>query len=318
MLFEFLAQLDLSDIRVRAPSKIILLCGGQMSNKHEDAPLSLRDVFFKIVDSPIPKDSTLFRAEDVNAFYIKSAKYDDLLKFENDLAQICELILLFCESEGSFSELGSFASNEEISSRTLVVIQDEFFNDEKSYIRLGPLQALLNDDDSAVVTYSKNQLGIVGTNVSNANRQALGALLKERIARRLSSIDRHTTLSILREGHAIKALVGFAQELGALQRDEMLLALQHIGIDINDDQLSRYILCAESVTWLRENRTGDRRLIFPNPKLEETATQFLVKKGGDLPTNALRRRAAILDYWQANDPERFYAIAEMKGKKWAA
>lgn len=289
-----------------------------MSENHDDDPLSLRDVFFKIIDSPIPKDSTLFRAEDVNAFYIKNAKYDDLLKFENDLAQICELILLFCESEGSFAELGSFASNSEISSRTLVIIQDEYFNEEKSYIRLGPLQALLNDDDSAVVTFSKKLLGIVGSDVSKTDKAALGALLKERIARRLTSIDRHTKLSIEREGHAIKAVVGFAQEFGAVQRDEMLLGLQHIGIDISDDQLSRYILCAESVTWLRESRAGDRRLIFPNPKLEEAAAQFLMKKDGDLPTSAVRRRAAILDYWQANDPERFHAIAEMKGKKWAA
>lgn len=73
MLFEFLMQMDPKAIWVRAPSKFILLCGGRMSDRHEDDPLSLRDVFYKIIDGAIPPNASLVRAEDVNAFYIKGA-----------------------------------------------------------------------------------------------------------------------------------------------------------------------------------------------------------------------------------------------------
>lgn len=318
MLFEFLEQIKIGEVRVSAPTKYILLCGGQMSDKQEDAPKSLRDVFYKIVDGAIPKDATLLRAEDVNAYVIKSAKYDDFLRFESDLAQVCELVLLFCESEGSFSELGSFCSIEEIRGRTMVVIEDQYFNSANSYIRLGPLQALLNEDDSAVVTFTFASLGSPKRTYDAVERIKLKELLRPRIGKRLASITTHTTLDPMREGHAIKALVGFCQEFGALLPEEILLALQHVGVDISVDQLSRFILCATQLDWIKERRKGDRRLVFSNPALEDIAARFLLQKDGALPTNSNRRRAALLEHWQQNDVERYNAIIETRGSPWAS
>lgn len=318
MLFEFLEQLNLEDVRVRAPTKYIFLCGGQMSDAHADPAKSLRDVFYKIVDGAIPTDASLLRAEDVNAFVIKQSKYDDFLRFESDIAQVCELVLLFCESEGSFSELGTFCSIEEIRSRTMVVIEDKHFNNANSYIRLGPLQALLNEDDSAVVTFTFGGLGSKDNSFASVVPDKLMKLLRPKIDKRLASINTHTSFNGSREGHGIKALVGFCQEFGALQRDELLLALQHIGANIDDDQLSRYLLCASQLEWTKERRKGDRRLVFSNPALDDIAAQFLLAKGGALPTNAGRRRAAILDHWQNADAERHAAILETRGKPWAS
>jgi hypothetical protein len=318
MLFEFLEQLKLDDIRVRAPTKHILLCGGQMSDKHGDPAKSLRDAFFKIVDGAIPADASLLRAEDVNAFVIKSANYDDFLRFESDIAQVCELVLLFSESEGSFSELGSFCSVEEIRKRTMVVIEDRFFNNADSYIRLGPLQALLNEDGSAVVTFTFKGLGSADGRSESVDRDKLKELLRPRIDRRLKSIDTHTRFDSSREGHAIKVLVGFCQEFGAMLPEEILLALQHVGLDITDQQLSRFILCGSQLEWIKERRKGDRRLILANPSLEDIAAQFLLtKKESGLPTSSNRRRAIILEHWQRSDVERFNAIVETRGAPWA-
>lgn len=318
MLFEFLEQLQLDAIRVRAPTKYVLLCGGQMTEQHDDPPKSLRDVFYKILDGAIPRDATLLRAEDVNAYVIKNASYDDFLRFESDLAQVCELVLLFCESEGSFCELGSFCSIEEIRKRTLVVIEEKHFEVD-SYIRLGPLQALLNEDDSAVVTYNLKTLGSADGLVQSINRDELKRLLRPRIDNRLVSIQAHTTLDPSREGHAIKAVVGFCQEFGALLYEEILLALQHVGIDISISQLRRFVLCGSQLNWIKERRIGDRRLIIANSSLEEIAAQFLLhKREGGLPTNANRRRTQLLDYWQNADGERFAVIKQMRGVPWGA
>ena len=318
MLFDFLEQLKLDDVRVRAPTKYVLLCGGPMSKDHGDPALSLRDAFYKIIDGAIPSDASLLVAEQINAFVIKRANYDDFLRFESDIAQVCELVLLFSESEGSFSELGSFCSIEEIRSRTMVVIEDKYFNIADSYIRLGPLEALLNEDDSAVVTFTFKGLGSADGKFEAVDRDKLKALLRPKIDRRLESIDAHTTFDPSREGHAIKALVGFCQEFGALLREEILLSLQHVGIDISDQQLSRFILCGSQLDWIKERRKGDRRLVLANPSLDKIAAQFLLNKVDEgLPTNANRHRAAILEHWKQSDIERFNAIVETRGAPWA-
>lgn len=315
MVIEFLEQMDPTAVWVRAPSRFILVCGGQMSENFDDPPLSLRDVFFKILDGAIPPNATLLRAEDVNAFHIHKASYDDFLRFESDIAQLCEIILLFCESEGSFCELGSFCSIEEIRHRTLVVIEEKHFN-AQSYIRLGPLQSLLNQNDSAVVTFTFSSLGAGSKHFPSVNTDKLKSLLRPKIDKRLESIPSDTTLNTKKEGHIIKAIVGFCQEFGALERAEILLALQHIEINIDDRDLKRFILCASQLDWIKEIRKGDRWLIFSNKALDRDAAQFQLSKSGPLPASRTKRRLSILEGWRRFDEDRYNAILEVRANSW--
>jgi hypothetical protein len=312
MLFEFLEDMELDNIRVRAPTDVVLLCGGRMTNALGDPPISIRDAFYKIPETPIPQGADLIRAEDTSAFFVKSAMYNDYLQFENDLAQICELILLFCESESSFAELGAFASHEEIASKTLVVVQDQYFNDETSYIKLGPLQSLINRNSTSVFTINDGDIGINGKNYSGIKLTTLKERLKSPIEKRLETLKEHTRLNVAREGHIIKMIVGFLQEFGALSRDEILLSLQHVGINIDNDRLSGYLLCAAAVGWAKEARKGDRVFCFANPKAQNDAAQISLS-GVQLPKNVKRRRAVIRDYWDEHDNDRFRSIAEYDG-----
>lgn len=287
-----------------------------MSKEPKDDPTSLRDVFFKIIEGAIPPDASLVRAEDVNAFHIMKANYDNFLRFESDIAQLCEIILLFCESEGSFCELGSFCSIEEIRHRTLVVIEERYFN-AQSYIRLGPLQALLNEDDSAVVTFTFPSLGGSPANLKAVSSDKLKKLIRPKIDKRLASIPARTTLDPQREGHIIKAMVGFCQEFGALERCEIMLALQHIGIEIDHDQLTRFILCATQLDWIKEARKGDRWLVFSNKSLDRDGAQFTLKDG-NLPRSRSKRRLAILEGWRGSDEDRYNAIIEVRSSPWGS
>lgn len=245
---------------------------------------------------------------------IKGANYDDFLRFESDIAQLCEMILLFCESEGSFCELGSFCSIEEIRLRTLVVIEEKHF-DAESYIRLGPLQALLNEDDAAVVTFTFPSLNGSPANLKSVEPDRLKKLIRPKIDKRLASMPSQTTLDVSKEGHIIKAMVGFCQEFGALERAEILLALQHIGIDVGDEQLTRFLLCARQLRWVREARKGDRWLVFSNKSLDRDAAQFTLKEG-ILPTGRSKRRLAILESWRQGDEDRYNAILEVRKMPW--
>lgn len=63
----------------------------------------------------------------------------DLLTFEEFLAEISDAIILFCESPGSYCELGAFAYADKLFSDKLVVVIDEKYRDKKSFIMNGPV-----------------------------------------------------------------------------------------------------------------------------------------------------------------------------------
>jgi hypothetical protein len=97
----FAEDFDAERIHVQSASDIIFLCGGQRSNISDPTPLSLRDAFLKILDYPALRRRDLVQAEDITDDISFFDKYEDILEFETDIAQIVELIILFCESEGS-------------------------------------------------------------------------------------------------------------------------------------------------------------------------------------------------------------------------
>lgn len=315
MIIEFLEDMILDNLRVRAASEVIMLCGGKMNGQHSDPPISLRDTFSKIVDSSIWQNAGLIKPEDTNAYFVKSAMYDDFLKFETDLAQLCELIILFSESEGSFAELGTFVSNPEISAKLLVVIQDQYFNDEQSYIRIGPLQVLLNIDKTSVFTINDGDLGITKDLTEKRFAEIDIEKFKERIREPLrkrfkTARKEHTTFDRSRDGHIIKMLTGFVQEFGALELHELELCLQHVGVAISKERLTGYLLCAKSVQWLAEERKGDREFYFSSSIIDDSAQITL--SGKQLPKDKLRRRILIQEHWKSTDVDRFRSITEVR------
>jgi hypothetical protein len=102
---DLVGYVDVKSIRVHAPAPAIFLCGGPVDAKVA-APPSLRDAFMRIHHTaPFSRYLTIL-AEDLNAFF-PEGEYKDILKFETDIAQICDLIILFSESYGSAAELVS-------------------------------------------------------------------------------------------------------------------------------------------------------------------------------------------------------------------
>jgi hypothetical protein len=91
LVLPYATDLDAEKIHVQAPSSIIFLCGGQLSDISEATPLSLRDAFLKILDNPILRARDLILAEEITQDFSFFDKYSDILEFETDFAQIVEL-----------------------------------------------------------------------------------------------------------------------------------------------------------------------------------------------------------------------------------
>src|SRR6185312_597671 len=96
----FQEYLEGGQIYVEPPTQLIFLGGGKTKQSAKRL-LSIRDAFLKIPENPALKSRSILLAERVNTFHLSRPAYSNLLAFEIDFAQLCELILLFSESQGS-------------------------------------------------------------------------------------------------------------------------------------------------------------------------------------------------------------------------
>ena len=248
-------------IHVQAPTQVVMLCGGKCSDIADPEPLSLRDAFLKILDKPALRRSNLIRAEDFSIVEIFDGFYQDILEFETDLAQLTELILIFCESEGSFAEFGAFSMVPEIAKRLLVVVRDAYWP-SNSFISLGPLRFLRREYGlSSVFVLNDIDINMKNKVVAGVNKNVLRDVLENPIKQRLEQISirevrERTTFDHSRAGHMIKLLVGFIQEYGALNQQQCIEMLGQLGIANSPEKIGAYLQCAVAVEWIRKNLRG--------------------------------------------------------------
>ncbi len=126
----------------------IFLCGGASSRTN----ISKRDQLRKQLEEN--KKISIFYPEEMFMEFLNRKKYD-LLTLESFLADNSDLILIVCESPGSFAELGAFVNNERTLNKVIVLIQKKY-KKAKSFIRQGPVQhvELYNKDN--VIYFNDN------------------------------------------------------------------------------------------------------------------------------------------------------------------
>jgi hypothetical protein len=304
-------DLDANNIHVQAPSDVIFLCGGRYSDISVAIPLSLRDAFLKIVDFPPLRDRILIQAEEVTAQFSFFDYYDNILDFESDLAQIVELILLFCESEGSLAELGAFATIEEIAQRLLVIVRQKHWN-ANSFIRLGPLRLIERKyGREFIYVVEDNDVGIEEDSVAKVDKNALASLLTAPITIRFQRLGEPTTFDAGRSGHVIKLTVGLVQEYGTLDLEEISFLLELLNSARTLKEIQGYLLCAESVGWLKKISKGTTDY-FVAMKTRTDAANIQSKSSAKIK-NKTRRRVLIRDHWRKTDELRHRSIAQIFG-----
>jgi len=297
-------DLSADRLHVQAPTNVVFLCGGAYSPKGKGAIKSLRDAFLRVSMHPSLENCELILAEDFTKQFEFSAHYKDILRFEADLAQLAELIVLFCESQGSFAELGAFAHDEEISRRLLVIIRERYAV-ENSFITLGPLARLKNQSESAVFAIEDGSVGISKNSYRKVSLDSLKSILDSPLRIRLERTRERSTFNRRSDGHVIKLIVGLIQEYGALNKAEILFALRQMGLSITSIRLGAFLMCAVAVGWIELSTVGFGNFFVP--KVSSPAAEFHV-----LPTAQVKGRGKrinhIREYWAHNDKVRFSAI----------
>lgn len=126
----------------------LFLCGAASTKKKT----SYRD----IIRSKLENNSNLsiLYPEDMFMEMLNRKKYD-LLTLEKFLANNSDLILIVCESPGSFTELGAFVNNSETLEKVVVLIQTKYKN-AKSFIRQGPVEYVRMKNKNNVIYFNNN------------------------------------------------------------------------------------------------------------------------------------------------------------------
>lgn len=138
----------------------MFLCGGIIAEEKMH-PQTLRDYLYRTKHFSSRLKGEVVLAETARKLFT-STKYRDLISFEEDIARIASLVLVIPESPGSLAELGAFATNDVIRRALRVIIQTQYENDQ-SFIRLGPIQHIMTRQ-------GRNFVGIYPWRVDGSHR----------------------------------------------------------------------------------------------------------------------------------------------------
>lgn len=89
----------------------------------------------------------------ISEYLYSTDKVIDILTFEEVLAEISEYIIIITESPGTFCELGAFALHDSFADKVIVINEDnpKF---KSSFISLGPIKKIENQNEKNVILYS--------------------------------------------------------------------------------------------------------------------------------------------------------------------
>jgi len=129
-------------------STIIFTCGGSDSISNPTG----RQKILRYAERQFP-EFNFFRAEDTFSA-IDLPAGEDLLTAEIRLLQYSDCILIILESPGAIAELGAFSVDDIVASKILL-INNEMYKDEQSFLQKGPVAKIERISDFKPVIHAK-------------------------------------------------------------------------------------------------------------------------------------------------------------------
>lgn len=143
----------------------IFLCGAASSKEK----ISCRDQIRSKLE--LNNYLSILYPEDMFMELLDRKKYD-LLTLEKFLAKNSDLIIIVCESPGSFTELGAFVNNSDTFSKVVVLLQTKYKN-AKSFISQGPVEYVKKRNRNNVI-YFNNDISKATDDINNYIKRNFG------------------------------------------------------------------------------------------------------------------------------------------------
>ena len=176
-------HLDSKDSKYITYPKFIFLCGKGFDKSIKDSYWGTnRGIIHRYMERLLP-DINIVLSEQLWEDGFDSTI--DLLTFEDFLAEVSDAIILFVESPGSFCELGAFAYADSLFSDKMIIVLDEQYREERSFITTGPVLKALGNGSKIVYAEIKD-----GALLASAELRSTVIDLTNKIKSKVSAINK--------------------------------------------------------------------------------------------------------------------------------
>lgn len=250
---------DFNSFKINLSKKKVFVCGGAVLDEKVDA--SFRQRF--VIGSSNKIDVVL--AESFKD-YFKDNTYSDLLVFEDDIATISSMIVIFLESPGSFVELGMFIARPVFYSKMLIVAPHEETKEQDSFIYLGPLEHIRKKYNDSVVIYPWPKCG---ESYDKDHMDDLITVLERKIASQ--GLTQKFDLNDI--GHISFLIAEIIRLSYPIILDEIELALLSLNIEINQSRVKSLLYLLIKLEYV--NFYEYSRYKYYYPMKEHSKTPFV-------------------------------------------
>lgn len=285
------------------------MCGGLVDIKVEPAP-SFRDLFIRRLASQHPEyEQEVVLAEEFKD-YFKEHAYADLLTFEDDIAQISSIIIIFLESPGSLVELGLFCSKQKYFNKLLIIAPHHEVENEDSFIYLGPLNHIRKHSDNSVLIYP---FPSCDEGYSNIHVDDLIANFLEK----KSGLKKTSAFNSDDSGHLALLICEIIRLSYPILITEIEYVMMSLDIDISRSVVSRLLYLMNKLGLVNHYDYGGNRYYYPAPG-DEKYVRFGLDKMSKSVDDArfivnLRKIYALEK--DSSSRKRIAAAAEIKKKR---
>lgn len=305
---EWISAVDLTKTRIVKFPSFIFLCGGPISNDQEKF-LSCRDIFYSYIN----KNSCSFRENIIRAEevfeYFDHSDYQDLLRFERDLAELSSLTVLFSESPGSIAELGSFAVLNTIQERLLVIMHQDDAHRE-SFIWRGPVLFLKNlaksnrkEDPITIYNWQKKK---DDNGYFNTGDFSDAVDLAETIEAIISKRPKTVSFSKKQIGHIMLLVICFLKIVQLTTLEEIIFILKGFGIKQKLKTVKQHLSLLKSLGLivLKPYRNYEFYLAAPQNDWFSWSYDTKTAKNRDID----RWVTQFIEFYEYNQKEKFRAL----------
>lgn len=295
-----LSRISLENSRVDLSSPIVFLCGGLVNIKSVDA-CSVRDVLVRYVKSKGCNLTDQFTLAEDFKDWIHDSVYNDLLVFENDIAQISSLIVIILESPGALAELGLFVRNDLLNKKLVVFVNEKHY-EKNSFISLGPIRYLKKVKSKPVYAYPWNFSKLEDSLVDSLPE------MHEDLLSAMEGLDKSEEFDSNNDGHISFVLYEFIRIYEALKFKELESFANSVGLIINRTKLKRLLFLLTKFELISTGSRGNVEYYYSISIVNK------IHFGGHFDRNAARISAMQFYASDKNESKRINFIKSLKNK----
>ena len=230
----------------------IFVCGGDI-NPSATVPASFRERFISHLNSKTEIRDSIVLAEEFHDYF---ADFHDLLEFEDAIASVSTLIIIFLESPGSLVELGLYCSRPQYYKKLLIVVPQDKMNEMNSFIILGPVKHIQKHDESAVLVYPFPETTKLQYEIENLND--LTACVEGKLkGPQKVNFDRENV------GHLVFLTYEIIRICYPVGFKEIEIAFIAIGLDVEDKQIKKNLYLLTKLKMIQTISYSNTKFYYP-------------------------------------------------------